>query len=306
MRKHAFLRNRTLSYRQNLLTMKKNVFHVKYDQYFSNCCGGIIYVTKMGARKRMSSYRLWGSTEDGAIEFESLTNETLSGALEVMRTSFFTGENVSKAVGVVSEPGAVDELIELCLDAAKDGVSVVAIEVETGDVVGALFNKIQVPGNPTEKSSFERFSETCKYKSSKALVDFMIDIDSRFNLFKHYNAKCILEIMFLSVLPEYSKRRIGELLVSSSLEIARELKRGKQAKIPVLVKDTNSIINYNAIPTLASVICTSNYSIKICVKLGFEILLNTSFDDFEIDGKKYSEILNNEHKDCCLVVKRIS
>ncbi|KAI4502002.1 hypothetical protein M0802_002684 [Mischocyttarus mexicanus] len=254
----------------------------------------------------MSSYRLWGSTEDGAIEFESMTDETLSSALNIMKTSFFTRENVSKAVGVVSEPGAVDELIELCLDAAKDGVSVVAIEVESGEVIGALFNKIQVAGNPTEQTPFQRFSETCKYKSSKALVDFMVEIDSRINLFNHYNVKCILELMFLSVLPTFCNRRIGELLISSSLEIARTLKHGDSAKIPVSIKGDNSIFNYEAIPTLASAIFTSSYSKKIGKKLGFEMLVDLCYDDFEFDGKKYSEILGKDQKDCVLAAKRVS
>lgn len=92
----------------------------------------------------MSPYRAWGSIEDGSIEFESLTDETLEGALDVIRKSFFICENVSKGVDLTSEPGASKELEELCLHAAKDGVSVVAVDVDSGDVVGVAFNKIQV------------------------------------------------------------------------------------------------------------------------------------------------------------------
>lgn len=92
----------------------------------------------------MPSYRPWGSTEDGQIEFESLTDETLEGALEVMRKSFFVYESVSVGVEVNTEPGASKELEELCLNAAKDGISVVAIDVSTNEVVGVAFNKIQV------------------------------------------------------------------------------------------------------------------------------------------------------------------
>lgn len=92
----------------------------------------------------MSSYRPWGSTEDGRIEFESLTNETLEGALDVIRKSFFLYESVCIGVNLTSEPGASEELEELCLNAAKDGVSVVAIDVHSNEVVGVCFNKIQV------------------------------------------------------------------------------------------------------------------------------------------------------------------
>lgn len=92
----------------------------------------------------MPSYRPWGSTEDGRIEFESLTDETLEGALNIIRESFFVYECVSKAVDVNLEPGASQELEELCLNAAKDGVSVVAIDITSNEVVGVCFNKIQV------------------------------------------------------------------------------------------------------------------------------------------------------------------
>ncbi|KAK2585364.1 hypothetical protein KPH14_010041 [Odynerus spinipes] len=259
----------------------------------------------MRTRKRMPSYRPWGSTEDGAIEFESLTNETLSGALDVMRKSFFIREGVCRGVDLMSEPGAADELIELCLEAAKDGVSVVAINVETGEVVGAIFNKIQVAGNPTDKSFFERYSEQCKYKSSKALIDFMVDVDSHVNLFKHYNVNCILELMFLATLEEYSKRRIGELLLTSSLEIAKELKRGKSVKTPVTINDNDAIENNDAIPSLVSAIATSIYSNKITKKLGFETLIEFTYDQYEFNGKKYSERVGEEHKSCALVAKRV-
>lgn len=92
----------------------------------------------------MPSYRPWGSTDNGNIEFESLTTETVEGALAVMRKAFFTDENVSVAVNLISEPGAPEELEELCLDAIKDGVSVVAIDIRTREVVGAALNKLQV------------------------------------------------------------------------------------------------------------------------------------------------------------------
>lgn len=253
----------------------------------------------------MPSYRPWGTTEDGDIEFESLTEDTLEGALKVLRESFFVYESVCVAVELVSEPGAAKELEQLCLDAAKDGVSVVAVHVATGEVVGVSFNKIQVRSNPEEKSAFELFGEGCKYKSSKGLVDFMINIDSRVDLFKHYNVDCILEIMFLATLPSFGRRRIGELMVSSSIEIARELKRGKKVKTPVPMNSDNSITNEHAVPSLVSAIGTSTYSQKIMMKYGFEELVRVSYDELTYDGRKYSEKVGKEHPNCALVAKRL-
>ncbi|KAK9294948.1 hypothetical protein QLX08_010590 [Tetragonisca angustula] len=253
----------------------------------------------------MSPYRMWGSTEDETVDFESLTNDTLEGALDVIRKSFFINENVCKGVDLLSEPGASKELEELCLEAAKDGVSVVAVDVNSGEVIGVAFNKIQLLNSSSEKTAFESFSENCKYKSSKALVDFIINMDARINLFKHYNTDCILEIMFLATLPNYQKRRIGELLVSTSIEVAKELKKGNTVKTPVTINDDNKIHNLEGLPNLVSALMTSNYSQKIAAKCGFENLASISFEEFEFKGKTFNERIGNEHRNSVLVAKRL-
>ncbi|XP_046477180.1 arylalkylamine N-acetyltransferase-like 2 isoform X1 [Neodiprion pinetum] len=257
-------------------------------------------------RKRMPSYRLWGSTEDGEVEFESLTTETLEDALQMLRDSFFKDESICQGVDLLSEPGAADELIELCRLSAKDGVSVVAVEVCTGRVVGVSFNKIQTLAVPGVKGFFEIFAENCKCDSSRELMDFMVDVDSRLNLFEHYNVDTLLEVMFLGTAISHRRRRIGELIVAASIELGKQLKAGKDVKTPVEIHGVESIANKDATPKLCSLICSSLYSYKICKNLGFDTLVTVSLADYEFKGKKYVErIRDNKQKSASLVAKRL-
>lgn len=80
----------------------------------------------------------------GAVDFVSLTNETLKGALKVLYEAFFPHENVCCAVGLSEDQNGMKELEELTLNTARDGISIVAVERATGDVLGAAFNKLQV------------------------------------------------------------------------------------------------------------------------------------------------------------------
>lgn len=134
----------------------------------------------------------------------------------------------------------------------------------------------------------------------------MIAVDSRINLFKHYYVDCILEIMFLATLHTYGNRRIGEMLVISSLELGNELRRGKNVRIPITIHGNNEVTNADAVPTLASAIMTSTYSSRIAMKLHFDQLLEIPYDEIEYDGKKYSEKIGQEHRQCVLVAKRLS
>ncbi|XP_074115050.1 arylalkylamine N-acetyltransferase 1-like isoform X2 [Cotesia typhae] len=259
----------------------------------------------MSNRKRTLSYRPWGSTEDGTIEFESLTSVTLEGALNVIRESFFSEESACIACDIQSEPEATEELEQLCIHTAKDGVSVVAINVNTMEVVGVAFNKLHKRLTQDQRGFFEEFSENCKHKASKFLVNFMISVDAKVNLFKHYNVDCILEIMFLATKPNFQKKRIGELLVSSSLELGRQLYKGIAVKTQVDI-DEQTLTNADAIPSLVSAIMTSNYSQKIAQKLGFDNLAEVSYDEYTFAGKKASERIGSLHKTARLVAKRLN
>lgn len=61
-----------------------------------------------------------------------------------MKEALWKDEAVSIATKVNENPQAMEELLELCADAALDGVSLVAVAVKTGEVCSAIFNKIKV------------------------------------------------------------------------------------------------------------------------------------------------------------------
>lgn len=63
---------------------------------------------------------------------------------QVIRHAFCLDEAVSIGSEVNKNPIAAEELLELCADAALDGVSLVAIENTTGEEVAVAFNKLQV------------------------------------------------------------------------------------------------------------------------------------------------------------------
>ncbi|XP_076384281.1 uncharacterized protein LOC143262258 [Megalopta genalis] len=224
----------------------------------------------------------WGSIEGGEIEFESLTEDTLEGALQVIRKSFFPNESICKAVNLISAPCSVRALEELCVEIAKDGVSIVAVDVKTGEVVGVVLNKIKIlrdhpmPRDPVtnprrpcgrppfrrhrpvlwrpcQKSWLERFKDNCVHHRARGYVDFLIAIHSKINLFKYYNIDCIMELMFLATLPEMQQRKIGEGLVSVSVEVANALNNGQQVKVPISDTGINSVINnFLSIPNLST------------------------------------------------------
>lgn len=80
----------------------------------------------------------------GLLKYVSLTPYYLQDTLNIMRNYFFKEESVSRAIGVHKNPEAISELDELVLDIINDGVSVIAVEKETGKVAGSLLNKIIV------------------------------------------------------------------------------------------------------------------------------------------------------------------
>lgn len=156
------------------------------------------------------------------------------------------------------------------------------------------------------KAPFEIFAENCKHESSRALIDFMQNMDTRIDIFGHHNVETILEIMFLATLQSHGKLRLGELVTAASVEIGRQLKAGNDVKTPVEVNGVETITNKKAVPELCSALCTSRYSHKIFTKLGFDTLITVPFTEFEFGGKTFADRIDAAHPSCALVTKRLS
>ncbi|CAH0694236.1 unnamed protein product [Spodoptera exigua] len=243
----------------------------------------------------------WLTTEDGKYRIESLSAATFPGALRVITDSFCQDESVSIGTEVNKNPVAAEELLELCADAALDGVSLVAVAVDSGEVVSVAFNKLQVAtSDSSEKPFFEIFAEErCTQPSSRALIEWMAEVDGKCNFFDKYNVDCSLEIMFLATLREHRHKRLGRILCSTSIDLARKLKNGPVSKMSVQdlgPKYSNMAARkpVTKVPKICQALWTSEATQKIGKVLNFEVGIRVSFDDFYYDGKSYRERLGRE------------
>jgi hypothetical protein len=88
--------------------------------------------------------RIWRRSPDNRFRWETLSAKYLPGALSVLKTSFFRNETICKVVGLAqTEKGSrqFEDLVKLVIE---NGVSVVAVEVESDTVAGVAVNRIQV------------------------------------------------------------------------------------------------------------------------------------------------------------------
>ncbi|CAK1586313.1 unnamed protein product [Parnassius mnemosyne] len=258
----------------------------------------------------------WGNSKSVIISdkyrIECLSPATIEGALRVIKESFCQDEYVSIGSEVNKNPVAAEELLELCADAALDGVSLVVVELSTEEVVAVAFNKIQVQSSSvSEKPFFEIFAEErCTQESSRSLIQFMAIVDGRCNLFEKYGVDCSLEIMFLATLREHRKQKLGTLLCKYSVDLARKLKDGPITKITVdnlgpkykMIKPREPNKTY---PKICQAIWTSIGSQKIGKALDFTVHLTVPLKEFVYDGKPYTERIGDDSAFCEVVAKAL-
>ncbi|KAG5890464.1 hypothetical protein JTB14_012754 [Gonioctena quinquepunctata] len=245
--------------------------------------------------------RIWATSNDGSIEFISLTEQYLEGALDVLKKSLYVYERVCGAVNLQENDAAISELDQLTMDVIKDGVSIIAVEKSTDTVCGVAFNKLQVQNDVDAGTYFENYSKTCKHASSKSIVIFMHFADSKCDLFEHCKVDCLLEIMFLATLPEFMKRGIGTKLCEVSTELAKRLLNGENVKQSV----DGEVLKLEPVPKLVAALFTSPNPQKIGRTLDWKIAGTVSYDDFFHEGKSLSSLLRKKVADATVQFKTI-
>lgn len=112
----------------------------------------------------------------------------------------------------------------------------------------------------------------------------MIDADAHCDLFKHLNIDCLVELMFLAVLPSHKNRGIGFSLCEASVNLVKSLNNGENVKVSL----DGSALPLEPRPKAVSAIFTSFISQKIGKKLGFTKASEISYEKFEYQGKTFA------------------
>uniref|UniRef100_A0A182M3V3 N-acetyltransferase domain-containing protein n=1 Tax=Anopheles culicifacies TaxID=139723 RepID=A0A182M3V3_9DIPT len=239
------------------------------------------------------------SNKSSEIEILRYSDRYREQSMEVLRKSFFQNEMVCIGAEVNLTPQAQKDLEQLCLDVANGGVSLIARHKPTDTIVGVSFNVLQTPSGPEDANYFEQFRDTkCKTDSSRALMQYMITMDAKVNLFERFNVKCLLEIMFLATLPNYEGQGAGTLLVAESVRLAEKLKSGQA--VP-----TSSSSEAFDKPQLVSALFTSRKSQRVGEKVGFTVINQVPHSEFVYKGKTFTDRIGPEHPFSTLVVKHI-
>nr|XP_023018292.1 uncharacterized protein LOC111507238 [Leptinotarsa decemlineata] len=245
--------------------------------------------------------KIWKTSEDGTIDFISLTTEYLEESLEILKNSFIASEYVSVAIGLPGNDAAILELKDLALRIVFDGVSVIAVDRKTNKVCGIAFNKIEVANDPKDAKYYEDYFKKCKESSAKAMLQFMGELEARFNFFEYCKVDCVLEIVFLATHQEFIRKGIARGLCEASIDLSKELAKGNNVKTSVNGEE----LKLEPKPEVVTAIFTSPYSQKIGRALTWERAFTLSYEEFSHEGKTFSSILGGDQKYMTCEFKRI-
>lgn len=114
-------------------------------------------------------------------------------------------------------------------------------------------------------------------------MNYMIEADSRVDVFEIFNINSLMEIMFIAVLPEYGRQGIGYDLCKYSIDIAKNLN----------IK-------------LITALWTGRNTQVIGRKLGFDVVYEESFNKFSFNGKTFAERVQDENLTYHVGAKKIN
>lgn len=129
----------------------------------------------------------------------------------------------------------------------------------------------------------------------------MIVLDSKLDLFLHYNVDCLFECMFLATLPDNEGKGIGRRMTHFSYELAKKI--GHNEHLDLVSKDVRASEKR---PQLFSAIFTSEFSQKIGRHLSFTEHSVMLYDDLYFKGIPFSNRIGNAiHTSAVVMAKKI-
>ncbi|MFB8794904.1 MAG: hypothetical protein U7126_11950 [Microcoleus sp.] len=211
--------------------------------------------------------------EKDGIVYEILQSQDLSSTIECLATVFPGSEPLTHCLGITKEYYyPVAEIV--CHKAVEDGLSHIAKDAQTGEVVG--FRISEDLHTREDKSYQDKFNEFEKFLPISSLVE---SLQSQYLQDKVLSKGQMLYHSLLGVDPRYQNRQIPKYLYDENIDHAKNQ-------------------NFSRIITEA----TGMVSQRLCSRFGFKEILSINYQDYEYEGVKVFANITR-HKKCVLMEK---
>ncbi|XP_052818383.1 arylalkylamine N-acetyltransferase 1-like [Mya arenaria] len=206
-------------------------------------------------------------------ELVLISEENCLGALDVAKSCFVDDEPLGLGVGITW----TKEFEDLFIDTFKQGLSVMMVDPESGDVMGIRSVRTMFKGDAFDLASI-------KDAAMRKEFEFIEAMNMEVNVFETYGIDELIQFLGLGVSAKYRRRGFGATLMQAGVKLASNL--GIE---PIYIKGEGS----------------SNYSQRIYEKLGFKTLFTKKFEDYKVDGEVVFKN-TGEHKNTKGYLMRVS
>lgn len=152
------------------------------------------------------------------------------------------------------EPGHTKDDEDFTMSHILSDTVLIAIEKESGKIVGALSAG---PIEPGDADQMIEDSKTTESKKWSEIMLFLAFLEKKSDVLNRFNVNTCLHIHAVGVSSEFRGNKIGEKLFSACFDNAKRLKY-----------------------KLVSADCTSIFSIKIAERLGMECVSIVTYDEY--------------------------
>lgn len=175
--------------------------------------------------------------------------------LTFIREHFYPDEPVNNGREPLQQ-SSEDE--EFCLATIEHGTSILAIDKETNNIAGVILSSPSVPGDADEMIEE---AARCGTKKWSEILLLLAHLEHKSNVFERFKVSRVLHIHVMGVDKQFRGHSIGVNLIEKCMEHGKKL-------------------GY----TLASVDCSSVYSIRIAEKVDMECISEVAYADYKDDS----------------------
>ena len=214
---------------------------------------------------KVAKYTLADSADSETVDMDYhiqvVTKDDKLRILQFLRRFFFRDEPLNQCIGLIpeGEDSTCLELEEYCsMSTLANNLNLIAVST-SGAVVGVVLNDKLEPTSDEEPE----YITTCENPKFKKILRLLYYVDKNLSRDGKYRGLNVLDIRIISVDSNWRGKGVGKALVEKALAIGRE--KGFHA---------------------ARTVCSSFFSGKLCLRLGFERVYELNYADYHgEDGK---------------------